>query len=88
MFRKVVCYPHIDFYDLVEEVEKTGYLGDFETDFMEHHQPSPTCSIGIHIPSESDLKKYDWEEWELVMFSILRTNGYNPDETIYVDIDY
>ena len=88
MFRKVVCYPHIDFYDLVEKVEKTGYLGDFEADFMEHHQPSPTCSIGIHIPSESDLKKYDWEEWELVMFSILRINGYNPDETIYVDIDY
>ena len=88
MFRKVTYYPHIDFYDLLEEVEKTGYLGDFEADFMERYQPSPTCSIRVHIPSENDLKEYDWEEWELVMFSIIRINGYNPDETIYVDIDY
>ncbi len=87
MFHKET-YVHIDFYDLVEAIEKTGYDGDFETDFMERHQPSPTCSIRVGIPSDADLKAWDWEKWEHIMFSVLKENGFNPDDSVYVDIDY
>ena len=88
MFRKVTCYLHIDFYDLVGEVEKTEYNGDFETDFIEHYQPSPTCAIKVSIPSENDLNKYDWDEWKRIMFLVLKKNGFNSGVSVYVDIDY
>ena len=88
MFRKVICYPHIDFYDLVKEIEKTNYNGDFEANFMEHYLPSPTCSIRVEIPADAELKTWDWEKWEHIMFSTLKENGFNPGESVYVDIDY
>lgn len=87
MFHKET-YVHIDFYDLVEAIEKTEYDGDFETDFMEHHQPCPTCSIRVGIPTDIDLKAWDWEKWEHIMFSVFKENGFNPGDSVYIDIDY
>jgi len=80
-------YTHIDFYDLLEEVEKIGDE-DFEANFMDVYQPSSDCSIKVSIPSDSELKEYDWDEWQLEMFSVLRENGFHPEDSIYIDIGY
>ena len=87
MFHKET-YTHIDFYDLVKEIEKTEYDGDFEADFMDHYLPSTTCSVRVGIPTDAELKAWDWEKWEHIMFSVLKENDFNPGDSVYVDIDY
>ena len=59
-----------------------------EADFNEYYTPSPDCAIAVSIPYLSDLSKFDYKSWEILLFDELLERGADRGEKIWIENDY
>ena len=59
-----------------------------EGDFNDYYTPCSECAIAVSIPYLSELSKFDYEPWEILLFDELLERGADRGEKIWIEIDY